>query len=346
MKYLVLTLVVLGQVFFQVAQAGPITSGGGQSVVCINENQTIASAEMFDLYEGRVLYDWLPLSDQRDYKLQLSDIIGKLSTSRQLDPFFADELNRELIAIEKRTRFIQDAEIKIIDDSKSPIIPHKPCVLAQVAIYDSTGFIFINKMIWNHFDETSKAALIFHEALYSYLRKTNETTSVRTRRIVSYLFSGKNFKNKKIPSDYIVCTSKQSKVYLYLSNGWLEILLDTVSGTKNFGSTTLLVNPGSSITDSLNEILRNPGGIGSGRGSAIEQLSPIDFELGASFLFTVNPKNKLNFYGKALSRIEMNDPNSNSTFEKEEQFTCAPSNSYGTNSEIWYANFPIQSVLP
>lgn len=117
--------------------------------------------------------------------------------------------------IERKSRFIEDVEIKVVNDSNSPILPSGPCKLAQVAIYDSTGFIFINKTIWNHFDETSKAALVLHEALYSYLRKSNEQTSVRTRRLISYVFSDKNFKKINIPNDYIVCTSSQSKVYLY-----------------------------------------------------------------------------------------------------------------------------------
>lgn len=100
--------------------------------------------------------------------------------------------------------------------------------------------------------------------------------------------------------------------------------------------------PGNSVEDSLDAIIRHSGGVGSGLGSGIEQLSPIDFELGAAFIFKANQNDKLNFYGKTLNRVEQSDGNSNTTFKSEHQFSCAPSNTTRINSGEWSRNFPIQ----
>jgi hypothetical protein len=55
---------------------------------------------------------------------------------------------------------------------------------------DIENTLKIDPKIWNGFSNTDKAAFYFHEAIYKYLRDTEQDrTSWRTRKIVGYLFS-------------------------------------------------------------------------------------------------------------------------------------------------------------
>lgn len=74
---------------------GGMEGGGGNSVVCRDSQGKMVSAEIYDLFEGRALYGYLPKEDTSDYKTQARAIAQKL-TDASFENFFVAETERIL----------------------------------------------------------------------------------------------------------------------------------------------------------------------------------------------------------------------------------------------------------
>jgi hypothetical protein len=93
-----------------------------------------------------------------------------------------------------------------IDDYHSIVLP-KYCKIMQLARYEINEIISVDGDIWDNLNNTNRAALLVHEALYRYLRGIGETTSDNTRLAVGKAFSGIKFESVKdgVPSDAVEC---------------------------------------------------------------------------------------------------------------------------------------------
>lgn len=221
---------------------GGVGDGGGQGVVCRNDDGSVKSARVLDLVEAED-YFLLQLKDQpkdrpyldiaREYAAVLDQAMPStgptgrlesrtgndpvvvkydinpfiLESKRQGDSFLADDV----VIIDKNKMLIPGDDLKIspIGDSLPRVIPAgRECSLEQIAKYsDGTRQIHFVSGVWNHLDNLNKAALLVHEALYRNLRTNGETTSDRTRKAVGYLFSGMDFTwvLDRLPQKYLFC---------------------------------------------------------------------------------------------------------------------------------------------
>lgn len=159
---------------------------GGYSVVCRTEQGQITSAELLDIYEGRVIYKKNYAVDQHS----VEEVI-EIAKSRVADHHaFANKLNRELKLVNENIIFIPAGnELEPTDDAFPPI-KKQGCKFEQLANYQDSGELLVSQEIYDHLDNVNKAALLVHEAVYSYRRKAlGETTSQNSRKLVAQIIS-------------------------------------------------------------------------------------------------------------------------------------------------------------
>lgn len=160
---------------------------GGYSIVCRDtEGGPITSAELLDVYEGRVLY-------KRNFEVaqnSVADLIAMAQSKVEYFGYFASKLQKEINLIEKNTIYIPAGnELESTDDAFPPI-KKKGCKFEQLANYTNAGELLISSEIYDELDNVNKAALIIHEAIYSIRRKAlGEATSQNTRRLVAHMMS-------------------------------------------------------------------------------------------------------------------------------------------------------------
>lgn len=166
--------------------AGGWTSSGGDAVVCQDSDGHIQSAELFDLYEGRAMLGLNPLPQTTPAAVLAHNF------AQTLDPLMGAQTNviTRTDQIIKTMRFLPSGTGLVpVKDIGSIIIP-KTCTVMQLAVYTGDDQVYIDSDIWAKLDETNRAGLILHEAVYWYLRLSGETTSVRTRMFVANVFAG------------------------------------------------------------------------------------------------------------------------------------------------------------
>lgn len=182
--------------FASFLHAGGMEGGGGNAVVCRDAQGKLVSAELYDLFEGRALYGYLPKEIILDYGSQARAIAKKMTDATQ-DSFFETETERILNDVKLLP---PEAALVPIDDSGSIIKPAN-CDVFQTAIYQPNKRVYFDSNIWNLLTETNRAALVSHEVFYAYLRYYDAAkTSLRARQYVAYMYSGQNLKKIWAPS--------------------------------------------------------------------------------------------------------------------------------------------------
>lgn len=169
---------------------------GGNTVVCKDNSGNILSAEILDLYEGRILHNLQYKEDPAPYPDQARSIIEKLAKTHGQGSTVAGGFLDLLARTERGLIFLPPGTgLKPIPDSEEFILA-KGCELIQTASFRGANHIYIDSDIWNELSETQKAALLVHETIYWSLRspgstgQSAEVNSVRTRRSVALLFAG------------------------------------------------------------------------------------------------------------------------------------------------------------
>ena len=190
------TLFLLGAFFFAFgarAETGNSVGGGGKAIVCRANDSQILSAEMFDLYEGRIRDGRPALISNLPYTEQLKNAVKKV------EKFSAGALERgpnpaELDLAKIKIQYLPKGNrLEPTDDSLHAVAPSL-CKIEQLAVFSiRQGKLIIDQEIFDKLDETNKAALFFHELVYRYLRRSaGESDSFYTRQIVSYYFANEN----------------------------------------------------------------------------------------------------------------------------------------------------------
>lgn len=243
---LILALVTL--LITQTSTAGPISSGGGMAVQCLNKpNET--HFKVLDYYEAEKKYKSQNLTQpsgslEKDYQqlvintyfLQGSDI-----------PVDQEILLRNLQYFESKIQWSLSDKMPHMNDSGDhfPLEPH--CKMVPLAIfYDQEEKILLAKDIWDQLDSINKATLIMHEFYYFQERVYFERTSESTRQFVQYLLTPQlhtpvnSGLNQKIAS----CTS-QGQDFFKSTPNFHFYLVPTKKGTliqfSQFSGRPLLV---------------------------------------------------------------------------------------------------------
>lgn len=219
---------------------GAGSSGGGFAVVCRDQNNNIASAELLDLYEARNRYglslirstgslegDFM-LGVQNTYHLQGHDDfpIDQSVKKSGLDRFMD---NVEFVRSPKKIPSINDI-------GRTVFIPNN-CRAEQVALFiDEHEKVLINEDLWDKLDSLSQAALVSHEEFYFQYRKYNESTSENSRASVAHVYS-----QNAIPAanDNIKKLSFGTSVPALLKNG--EQVLSAFYAEQNDGKLILYI---------------------------------------------------------------------------------------------------------
>lgn len=192
MKSLVTIITIISSISFAFARGG-VDGGGGNAVVCRDNQNKIISAKMLDLYEGEVLhgltYEDLE-EDNLDNELKklLESIYGKENSQSSYWLFKSIKDNLKLLP--------KGVALKPIDDSGHIIIP-EGCKIEQVANFYNLTNIYIVSDIYNAFSPLDKLALILHEAIFFEERESFVKDSKYTRRVVAHLLS-KGFKPEPV----------------------------------------------------------------------------------------------------------------------------------------------------
>jgi len=184
------------------AQAGVVNGGGGKGVVCRNAQQEVVSVEVLDLWEGRTLRGQTPIA-ATDLPAAVDAALQNLSKSVNMLIFGKDCKHEECLLRDMResaSTFLSGGEgivrlrgvkLEATGDSFELVSPQH-CQVEQIVNYQpGDAPALINQDLFEKMDATNQAALVAHEAYYQLLRKySGEATSIRTRRAVSFVFSG------------------------------------------------------------------------------------------------------------------------------------------------------------
>lgn len=233
-----ITIVVLFKISAAVAEAGTRDGGGGKGVVCRNPDGSIKSVELLDLWEARMVYGRQIRYSEASYEQQLKTLLPKLAWAipypvinpAQFQGWLISDLEEHTLdALLKKypDHFFKTTEtVEETKDAYERIVPsgRNGCKIEQIVSMVDVDFsndrlVYFNFELYGLMDETNKAALNLHEALYSYLRRTmNEPNSVRTRRLVGALMSGVKFNT--FDTYYSVLTRFINKDSTYQKNGY------------------------------------------------------------------------------------------------------------------------------
>ncbi len=204
-------LAIAGSCF---AASGGVDSGGGKAVVCRDAQSQIISAELLDLFEGRILRQSQPNLRNLDFRMQISDLDEKVRKTKSFGDDFSYLVPATLKLFEKATVLPKDVRLEPTGDAIEIIIP-RGCQLEQAAVFNTRlDRLFLDSEIWEKFNETNKAALLFHEQLYDSLRSNfNEKDSFYTRQVVANFFSVQPYYGVEegVPANRAICRAKISK---------------------------------------------------------------------------------------------------------------------------------------
>lgn len=239
-----LSKLIIGSILFAMVvptfavplRLGGVSDGGGNSVVCRNEQGQITSAEFLDIYEAKHMHSLTPRVTGKGYleiarevakRIQQGmppgdpTIVGTESSDGVVTKKWfqiadwiqpGNFLQEKVESIDARKKILTEGvALQPVNDFDLTIIP-KDCKIEQTAVYrDNNGQIFVVGDIWEKLDELNKAALLVHEALYKSLRGMGDRSSNRARLVIGFAFTNYDFKwvLDGVPSkDLFRCNSK------------------------------------------------------------------------------------------------------------------------------------------
>jgi hypothetical protein len=163
--------------------AGSWSSGGANAVVCRTSEGDIRSAELLDLYVWRELEHVQAKSDTRPFGIQAIEISEAIARGSWSGPI--GQGRKEGVLIEETRRLL--SILNLVGpgllgsaDSNHFVVPPRGCEIVPLARYQiASDRLYVNREIWQNLDETNRAALMVHEALYVTLRYSGERNSDR-----------------------------------------------------------------------------------------------------------------------------------------------------------------------
>lgn len=264
MKNWMIGLMMMTSMTAMAGDTGERGGNGGGAFVCKALDQStmkevIFSAVSQDIWEaGRK--NSILTSELNETELSL-EVLRKLERTGATR--FAQEIRDALINVLK-IRSIEEVKLVTAGDSKH-FVEQALCeqgnsdFMAAAIYQDKTNDLVYSKMIFDKFDNVSKAALNVHEAIYKVLRQEyKDKDSVRTRKITGYLFSDMNLEDVEelIPFDSFNVNSTRSYKQKFSE---LKILLNRSTDFRALdfnnldGSCFVLNRPGKFIPSDIEE---------------------------------------------------------------------------------------------
>jgi hypothetical protein len=293
------------------ASAMGTNSGGGGQVVACKDGGKIASVELLDLWEAKNhLNPYLalnPVHSTDSVESQVALGIQRLKGAFELDAIeshnwpsetFLAELLQDVTDAFIYQKNIQPGyftpvinglrvELKLVDDAYEVAIPTQPCEVRQAVTFDDGGEVaYENLNLIDRLDNTDKAALYLHEALYKAMRSFSyEESSLRVRRAIGYVMSGYSFEriSTKVPASRIECTSAAgtTKIDIYESGmNNFGMVAERIAGVRAMGFSEPAPYSDSSqnLAEFYNEWLA-PGGDRPFSLSARDWRSAVDYDM-------------------------------------------------------------------
>jgi hypothetical protein len=189
---------------------GGVDGGGGKAVVCRGGDGKITHAETLDLYEARTMYGYTPQVLSTPMEKQARAALQRVpATSRAVLAYYVDLVLKNMKVLST------GAGLLPIDDSLESIFP-KGCAAEQLANYRADQSILVDGEIWDALNETERAALVLHEALYALNRLVKATDSRQTRHAVGRLFDPAQVWEdvaEGVPADALYCRSRSTGLF-------------------------------------------------------------------------------------------------------------------------------------
>lgn len=247
--------------FSSPAYRGGSDVGGGMGVVCKTPEGRVASVELLDLWEARVIFGRNIVISNEPVSKQIDLALDQLMNSRYTQGFailpkgiygsqafrimLGDNANMFLSPDWPTIHRLRGVTLAKTFDSFEVVTP-RDCEIAQIVRYQDTvtgPFILVNQDLVEKMDATNLAALYVHEAYYALLRGSpggnwGEKSSLRVRRAVGLAFSGYKFTplEKFLPDDYYSCGDDNNQAFVYMAP------VEDSSGRKVMRTTFQLVS--------------------------------------------------------------------------------------------------------
>ena len=227
------SLVCVGFIFGSVScWAGPGSTGGGNAVVCFNDNaipsairdpknanyqvltddmiSNVTSVQVLDLYEalkprgldGSLIPDVYPIGADETPVQYVWRLAQRFNPSA---PAISWMLSNSLEAFSENNTIMESHGLARIDDTNMvEQIDSRNCVIATMAAQykagDNSYRLHIDQRLFNHpaHSKLSKAVLLVHEFVYRYFRDQGESDSRHTRDFVAMII-----KNHKLDQEHV-----------------------------------------------------------------------------------------------------------------------------------------------
>lgn len=164
--------------------------GNGGAVWSCEKDGVRNWLKVVDLFEAEEEFHLSPRVWKETKWENIVEEVSAVFEATASDTYF--EYKTYLDKILRRLTFI-NSDLSIINDSNFRIVPR--CVegspyYRQIANYTLEEQLLIEKDLWNDLTEVQKAAVIIHEAIYTFYREIyQDETSLQARKAVGYLFS-------------------------------------------------------------------------------------------------------------------------------------------------------------
>ncbi len=159
---------------------------GGVSVVCRNQDDSIKSAQILDLYEGEVLHGKI-YDEARSYENRIKMIESLLVNY----PVLYLRIVKAMEKLDQSFQFIPEGNELLLTDDALPTIIRRGCKFEQLANFINQDNILVSSDIYNNLTKPNlnKFALVTHEAIYLLLRKFGAKDSRVARQLTSMILA-------------------------------------------------------------------------------------------------------------------------------------------------------------
>ncbi|MGE3262284.1 MAG: hypothetical protein AB7K68_10940 [Bacteriovoracia bacterium] len=241
------------------AAEGGVNGGGGNAVVCRNSQGAIARAELLDLYEGEVRYDYEVARD--------SDSVAAMSRAlnRSPDPLTRNLIEQSVAHVLNNYEFLRSgvALNPSADLGKGIAIPvPEGCRLEGVGYYEDDGKLKVSRSVYQALSPTDRAAFFLHEAAYRLAREMKQQDDSKdSRRYVAAAFSpevSNDFIKQQLGkiltvADYGDADSCLAKKHILVDSNenpeWRVKVISPKLGERNHGNASLKIT--CSVRESL-----------------------------------------------------------------------------------------------
>jgi hypothetical protein len=193
---------------------GNFNGASGKAVECRGELRAI---EMLDLYEARRFYQLREIPQKHQFRTEVSDAIlrlEKLWNPRSETTSTIQDVDVVLKQFYSRMRFIpKGRHFKLINDTRIPIVPRN-CRVIQIAVFDRSGRLHVDRHYFNKLDARNKTVLLLHSELTSQRNSFTRGDSEEIRKFLGSLFSNRPPRPRfwDLPATgYYECRSTASK---------------------------------------------------------------------------------------------------------------------------------------